>query len=526
MVVNGVVKVCGQTPIYTDVDLATINNKEELLQGNYILMNDLILEDWTPIGRHDFPFNGIFNGNGYTVTIKSFHTVASTTVSDENGTFNTVSIGLFGTTDKKAIIKNLTVAGNLSYNSEDITLYMGAIVGDNKGEIVNCVSTANIDACGGLYSAKRGWGQLGLSILASGLSNRMGYITYQNESCGGGIVGLNRHLIHNCYATGDVTVRGKGHKTAGGIAGRNGFGDRNKGSIIHCYAMGNIVAKEDNASRTVGGITSMCLPGDVLHCVALNKNLEAVGSRKGMTVGGFGPRTANNAFGVVAFVINDDATKIYNAYYRSDMTVLEAKDEEDEKAAKKGGKKNYLHGNTGNKTSYELTQDINWWNNKKNGVVFPFGTDETQPWVWSNDLKRPILYWQAFENHLDTIPSELHEADPNRFDGTWKGEKKRLMNTFFMQYTIAGNRMVFEGKSKSAGMKTFVAEGSIMYNENTIIFIPEKANIDGKEVKNFSKEKPYIWYYTLTDNELHLEGGRLFGKTLIWENTGNFSKTN
>jgi hypothetical protein len=119
----------------------------------------------------------------------------------------------------------------------------------------------------------------------------------------------------------------------------------------------------------------------------------------------------------------------------------------------------------------------------------------------------------------------FQKANPNYLDGIWSGEKKRALNTFFMQYTISGNKMLFEGKSKQVN-RSFTAEGQLFYNENTIVLIPEKATANGKEIKNFSKQPKYIWHYTVTGNALHLEGGRLFSKGgLIWENTGEFHKT-
>jgi hypothetical protein len=430
----------GQTQISTVTELKAINRDVASLEGNYILMNDLTIEQWTPIGTVKNPFNGVFNGNGFTITIMGFNTNGVDVSSDGNVAFSAISIGLFGATGIKSVIKNLKVAGDLTYDSGEITLYMGAIVGNNRGIIVNCVSTANINAMGGLYSAKRGWGQYGLTLLANtGNTKTTAFITYQNESCGGGIAGLNRRLIKNCYTTGNVTVSGKGHKTAGGIAGRNGFGNGNKGSIIHCYAMGDIVSKEDGASRLAGGITSMCTPGDILHSVALNTRLETVGNRKGMTVGGLGAGyPANISFGVVASVIeptntdtkydpeairnsgflavearkkfdseankdyevftgytNDYKSRVKNAFYRIDMSVYEAKDEVDEKTNKKV-KKNILQGNRGKAIEYALTQEQNWWMNSKTGVFFPFGDDEFSPWVWREDLKRPVLYWESF----------------------------------------------------------------------------------------------------------------------------------
>lgn len=118
-------------------------------------------------------------------------------------------------------------------------------------------------------------------------------------------------------------------------------------------------------------------------------------------------------------------------------------------------------------------------------------------------------------------------ANPNLLDGVWNCEKKRAMNTFYMQYSIEGDRIVFEGTNKRLP-NPIVAEGRLFYNENTIIFVPEKATANGKEIKDFSSQPKYVWYYTLTDNVLHIEGGRRFGNTKgfgpVWENTGEFYK--
>ena len=120
-------------------------------------------------------------------------------------------------------------------------------------------------------------------------------------------------------------------------------------------------------------------------------------------------------------------------------------------------------------------------------------------------------------------------ANPNRLNGTWNGEGKRLLTTFLNQYHFDGNRMRFEGESKNP-KQTFVVEGKVMYNENTIIFFPERADHKGKEVKNFNSRADravYIWYYTLIDNELHIEvGNPFFIGTQSWVNTGNFQKNN
>jgi hypothetical protein len=129
-----------------------------------------------------------------------------------------------------------------------------------------------------------------------------------------------------------------------------------------------------------------------------------------------------------------------------------------------------------------------------------------------NDLTKLKAY-QAYQ-----------KANPNRLQGTWIGEKKRLLNTFYMRYVFDGRKIIFEGKNKHAGMRPFVAEGRLVFNENTIILIPEQAHENGEEAKNFEKEPIYIWRYSLLGDLLQIEGGRLFGTTFIWENTGEFRK--
>ena len=376
----------GQTPIHAADDLAEINNDVASLKGSYILMSDLVLEDLTPIGSEKSPFLGTFDGNGHTITIRSFQVDTASTL--------TIGVGLFGRTGRGSTIKNLRVSGEVKYDSDAQTLYLGAIAGVNAGTIRCCVSTADIHAHGGRYTAARGRGQFALTLLASSSSGRSAYITYQDEASGGGITGLNMGVIENCYATGHVTVSGDGHKNAGGIAGRNGYGDRNTGFIRQCYATGNIMAKDNAASRQAGGISGLGMPGHVTHSVALNEKIETIGTRKGMTVGGIGIGYPSNiAFGVTS-VNFESRGKMNNSYYRHDILIYMEKDEEDEKNNKSGKTKKFLYPNRGKDIDYALTQTQNWWTNAKTGVLYPFGMDEKSPWQWNDDLKRPVLYWE------------------------------------------------------------------------------------------------------------------------------------
>ncbi len=125
----------------------------------------------------------------------------------------------------------------------------------------------------------------------------------------------------------------------------------------------------------------------------------------------------------------------------------------------------------------------------------------------------------SFINEDDKVEFSLKETDtesylafqkenPEYLTGTWSEEKKKnlrslsnALNKTFTQYTIQGNRMVFEAK---AGKKSFTAEGSILFNENTLILLPEKAIANGREMEKFNEQPPYIWYYTLSNGVLTL----------------------
>ena len=121
------------------------------------------------------------------------------------------------------------------------------------------------------------------------------------------------------------------------------------------------------------------------------------------------------------------------------------------------------------------------------------------------------------ENKIDCIIEETtnyltyQEANPNKFEGTWSGVKKVVGYHWAYHYSFEGKKLkyVYEyiRNPKPVGY-----EGSVVYDENTIIFIPEKTFINGKEKNNyFYLAKVFTLDYTLTDNELqiHTDEGSL-----------------
>jgi len=145
---------------------------------------------WTPIGTPSYPFNGSYNGSGY--TISNLTTIASD--------FDT---GLFGVISASGTVENLGLTGvSISVGS-----YVGGIAANNSGTIQNCYVTGNITG----------------------------------ETDVGGIAGNNNGTIQNCYVTGSVT----GERTVGGITSNNGY----NGTIQNCYVTANI-----EGNQNIGGI--------------------------------------------------------------------------------------------------------------------------------------------------------------------------------------------------------------------------------------------------------------------------------
>lgn len=184
--------------IYTEEDLLQMTKN---LKANYRLMNDIALtQPWPGIGVAETTedgitnpgegFAGVFNGNGYSITDFS--------MPDPTG----YNKAFFNQTEETAVIENLGLMGKVNGAN-----WCSALVGMNKGVIMNCVTNVSVTGKGAPNSA---------------------------------FVSVNKGTIMNCYAVGRVAV---GVSEAGHGAG---FVNANSGTIISCYAL------EENIAYAVG----------------------------------------------------------------------------------------------------------------------------------------------------------------------------------------------------------------------------------------------------------------------------------
>lgn len=166
--------------------------------------------NWTPIGKSNNPFKGIFNGDGHQIT-------------NLEVTGNSNNAGLFGYVDG-AIIQNCNVTGEV--NGYD---YVGGVVGNayGKTQILSCSFRGDVTG---------------------------------EDSYIGGIAGSARGTIKNCYALADVTAT---EFIAGGIAGY-----AYHVTIENCYYGGNVSAR-----NTAGGIAGFVSGSTIKNCVSLAKSV-------------------------------------------------------------------------------------------------------------------------------------------------------------------------------------------------------------------------------------------------------------
>ena len=194
--------------------LAEKVNSGEAYEGKHFKQTaDIDLNNetnWTPIGKSNNPFKGIFNGDGHQIT-------------NLEVTGNSNNAGLFGYVDG-AIIQNCNVTGEV--NGYD---YVGGVVGNayGKTQILSCSFRGDVTG---------------------------------EDSYIGGIAGSARGTIKNCYALADVTAT---EFIAGGIAGY-----AYHVTIENCYYGGNVSAR-----NTAGGIAGFVSGSTIKNCVSLAKSV-------------------------------------------------------------------------------------------------------------------------------------------------------------------------------------------------------------------------------------------------------------
>ena len=239
----------------TDFDqVRTWTNNGEVV--NVFVMNDIDCgnKNFAPIGQSEIKaFEGIFDGNGKTISGMNFTAVTSI---DTLNLSETVA-GFFGIIGKKGVVKNITISkSKTNVTSSD---YAGILVGLNYGVIEGAKTTKSDTVkssgdVGGIAGRNGGYGTM------IGCENRA---TVKGGANAGGIAGANTGAISNSinYAAVSGTI-------AGGIVGNSHYRTIEKKKITHvpgriaaCQNLGSV-----SGSKYAGGIVGENKDGSINNC--------------------------------------------------------------------------------------------------------------------------------------------------------------------------------------------------------------------------------------------------------------------
>ncbi len=240
-----------------DSTFILIHNERELAQiaddltAKYRLATDIVLSSAMPmLGSDAEPFNGLFDGNGFTITNKA---------ADESGSV----YPLFGTIGKSGSVKNLVLETAVDLSGTESSAGGLALVNNGliDGVTVKGSVTGSADNVGGIAALNNGVIHASRSEAEVSGQNRVG-----------GIAGTSTKNIVSSCARGDVTASGV---DVGGIVGRatNGllvycesysivYGGGNVGGIAG-YVEGNVNLSYCCAKGEIGAIdgTGECFGG-------------------------------------------------------------------------------------------------------------------------------------------------------------------------------------------------------------------------------------------------------------------------
>lgn len=206
----------------------------------FVMTNDIQLpEDFSGFGickgsaTSEKVFMGTFDGGGHSLIIKSLSSGCYSIFGDVNGTGS-----------KKAVLKNITLEGNV-VKAERFSGLASFVV---STEIKNCINKCNIKVTGNNINASGLCSTVATNSLVENCIN-YGKIESTLGAAAGISLYINEGVINNCLNKGDVIGGGKSSTTLNISAG--GICVRNSSSILNCGNEGSV-----SGTGTVGGIAA------------------------------------------------------------------------------------------------------------------------------------------------------------------------------------------------------------------------------------------------------------------------------
>ncbi|MBN1805772.1 MAG: hypothetical protein JW837_11010 [Sedimentisphaerales bacterium] len=260
-------------------ELNSIGHNPELMDAHFELIDDIDLAGikFYIIGSQWYPFCGVFEGNGHTISnfsysssdadcVGLFGVIAGSQIKNIGLISPNIDVGrgdshgcLVGYSDGGIITNCYVDDGRISgsYN-------VGALVGYNNGRITDCNALANVagnECIGGLVGMNYGFRYQsgnGQDYVLSELGSIERCYSTGNVVGGdevGGLVGENLGNILICYSNSSVVGE---RDASGGLVGKN------NGKVMACYSNSNV-----NGRDAVGGLVGRNYDGQTVNCYAM-----------------------------------------------------------------------------------------------------------------------------------------------------------------------------------------------------------------------------------------------------------------
>lgn len=204
--------------------------------------------------------------------------------------------GLFAVLANTGEIRNLGVINSYIKGKYDV----GGISGLNRGKIINCFSSATVT--GDSYIG----GISGENEASSSVENSYNSGNVSGYECIGGVSGINLGTIKNGYNTGSINSTGR---SSGGVCGWNQY------SIVNCYNIGIVsgnafVGSVSGSNSDTASITNSYY----LKTDKINANLNGVGSGSDTTIA---KTDAHFSSGEVTYLLNEGVSDGTQAFYQN-----------------------------------------------------------------------------------------------------------------------------------------------------------------------------------------------------------------
>lgn len=232
--------------------------EETYSNAHYVLTADIVLNDvsdaanwaadapeyaWEPIGKYYASFDGVFDGEGHTISGMYIHREETEGVYNGNGLFGRV----------RGVVRNLTVESSyisVSGTSADVGGIVGTLIGE-EALIENCVSAVTIDGYSGAIGGVAGHAMTMSNVKDCIFTGEIRQVKEKSVNYLGGIVGTVSAKVSGCVNRGAIRFGDSDASAVGGIVGRIGYG-----ILSGCVNEGAMeaVAGDEDMHAGVGGI--------------------------------------------------------------------------------------------------------------------------------------------------------------------------------------------------------------------------------------------------------------------------------